>query len=200
MQQQKSNITWQSGKVQKHDREQLLGQKGMIVWFTGLPGSGKSTLAIALERRLFEYGMLCYRLDGDNIRHGLNSDLRFSPEDRQENIRRIGEVAKLFADAGIIVITAFISPYRRDREMVRALAPQDFIEVSIRCPVEVCESRDPKGLYQKARTGEIGDFTGIHAPYEEPEHPELIIDTASNSVEQSVEQLLAYLKEHQRIK
>jgi adenylylsulfate kinase len=165
-----------------------------VIWFTGLSASGKSTLAHALENTLFEKGYKTYVLDGDNIRHGLNKDLGFSPQDREENIRRIGELAKLFADAGIITITAFISPYRSDREKARKLNPKNFIEVYVKCDIDVCEQRDPKGLYKKAKAGEISEFTGISAPYEEPENPELVIDTGKLSIEESVNQLLSYLK------
>ena len=188
------NITWHAGMVTKADRENISGNKGCTIWMTGLSGSGKSTLAVALEKKLWDRGIRSYVLDGDNIRHGLNKDLGFSPKDRTENIRRIGEVAKLFTDAGVINVTAFISPYRADRDSVRALmAEGDFIEVLVDCPVEVCERRDVKGLYKKARAGEIKDFTGISAPYEAPEKPEVLIDTNGESVEQSVERLVAYL-------
>ncbi len=193
-----TNITWHHGDIKREDREKANGHKGAVVWFTGLSASGKSTLAHALENTLFEKGYKTYVLDGDNIRHGLNKDLGFSPQDREENIRRIGEVAKLFADAGIIVLTAFISPYRSDREKARKLNPKNFIEVYVKCDIDVCEQRDPKGLYKKAKAGEISEFTGISAPYEEPENPELVIDTGKLSIEESVNQLLSYLKE-QRI-
>lgn len=194
MEQKATNITWHHGEVTRDDREALLKQKGAILWFTGLSGAGKSTVAVALEQALTQNGKLCYRLDGDNIRHGLNKNLGFSPEDRAENIRRIGEVSKLFADCGVIVMTSFISPYRADRDMVRAMVDAGrFIEVYVKCNVETCEQRDPKGLYKKARAGEIKEFTGVSAPYEEPEHPELVIDTSALSVEQAVEQLQKYL-------
>jgi len=189
-----TNITWHHGDIKREDREKANGHKGAVVWFTGLSASGKSTLAHALENTLFEKGYKTYVLDGDNIRHGLNKDLGFSPQDREENIRRIGEVAKLFADAGIIVLTAFISPYRSDREKARKLNPKNFIEVYVKCDIDVCEQRDPKGLYKKAKAGEISEFTGISAPYEEPENPELVIDTGKLSIEESVNQLLSYLK------
>ncbi|PLV59324.1 adenylyl-sulfate kinase [Thermotoga sp. KOL6] len=190
------NIVWHEGKVKKEDREKLLGQKGVVVWLTGLPGSGKSTIAHELEWRLLERGKLAYVLDGDNIRHGLNSDLGFSPEDRKENIRRISEVAKLFADAGIITITAFISPYREDRRRARSLLKEgEFIEIYVKCPLEVLIKRDPKGLYKRALKGEIKEFTGISAPYEEPENPELIVETDKESVEESVGKILKYLEE-----
>jgi adenylylsulfate kinase len=173
----------------------MLGQRGATVWLTGLSGSGKSTIAVAAEKALSERGRLTYILDGDNVRHGLNSNLGFSPEDRTENIRRIGEVAKLFTDAGAIVFTSFISPYRSDRDRVREIMSEgDFIEVYVAASLETCESRDVKGLYQKARAGEIPEFTGISAPYEEPEKPELVIDTNGQSVDASVDQLVGYLE------
>jgi adenylylsulfate kinase len=176
------------------DRESRLGQRGATVWLTGLSGSGKSTIAVAAEQALASRGRLTYILDGDNVRHGLNSNLGFSPEDRSENIRRIGEVAKLFTDAGVIVFSSFISPYRADRDGVRdTLGDGDFIEVYVAASLETCESRDVKGLYQKARAGEIPEFTGISAPYEEPEKPELVIDTNGHTVDQSVEQLVGFL-------
>ena len=193
--QKATNITWHGGDIDKQAREQLLKQRGVIIWFTGLSGSGKSTVAVALEKKLYEMGHLNYRLDGDNIRHGLNKDMGFSPEDRVENIRRIGEVSKLFADAGVIVSTSFISPYKKDREIVRELMPAgEFIEVYVKCCLEECEKRDPKGLYKKARAGEIKEFTGIDAPYEEPENPELAVETDCKSVDECVEEILAYLK------
>lgn len=197
MKPQASNITWHDGGVEKQHRESLLGQKGVILWFTGLSGSGKSTLAVAVEQKLHEQRKLVYRLDGDNIRHGLNSDLGFSPEDRVENIRRIGEVSKLFADAGVITMTSFISPYAKDREQVRALVDDGvFVEVYVKCSVEKCEERDPKGLYKKARSGEIPEFTGISAPYEEPEHPELVVETGSQELDQSVGVVIQYLEDN----
>ncbi|HOV33265.1 MAG TPA: adenylyl-sulfate kinase [Candidatus Hydrogenedens sp.] len=189
-----TNITWHHGDIKREDREKANGHQGAVIWFTGLSASGKSTLAHALENALFEKGYKTYVLDGDNIRHGLNKDLGFSPQDREENIRRIGEVAKLFADAGIIVLTAFISPYCSDREKARKLNPRNFIEVYVKCDLDVCEQRDPKGLYKKAKAGEISEFTGISAPYEEPENPELVIDTGKYSIEESVNQLITYLK------
>ena len=189
------NIFWYEGRVKREDRERLLGQKGVVIWFTGLSGSGKSTLAYAVEEKLHEMGYLTYVLDGDNIRHGLNSDLGFSPEDREENIRRVGEVAKLFADAGVIVMTAFISPYRKDRRRARRLMDEGrFVEVYCKCGLEVCERRDPKGLYKKAKAGEIDEFTGVSAPYEEPERPEIVVETDKQSVEECVEKIIQYLK------
>jgi adenylylsulfate kinase len=191
-----TNITWHEGHVTREDREKLLGQRGVTVWLTGLSGSGKSTIAVAAERELLSRGRVAYVLDGDNIRHGLNANLGFSPADRTENIRRIGEVARLFTDAGIIVLTSFISPYRADRDAVRAkMAPGDFVEAYVAASLATCESRDVKGLYQKARAGQIPEFTGISAPYEEPASPELVIDTNRQSVEQSVGQLVGYLRE-----
>jgi adenylylsulfate kinase len=193
--QKATNIVWHQGAVTRADREKMNGHKGCIVWLTGLSGSGKSTIAVDLEKRLWERGVRAYVLDGDNIRHGLNKNLGFSPADRTENIRRIGEVAKLFTDAGVVALTAFISPYRADRDQVRALMPPgDFVEVHVECPVEVCEQRDVKGLYKKARAGEIKEFTGISAPYEEPLTPELTIDTSGQSVEASARQILQLLE------
>jgi adenylylsulfate kinase len=194
--QKAKNITWHGGGVTKKDREQLLAQKGVVIWFTGLSGSGKSTLARAVEEKLFRQGRLCFVLDGDNIRHGLNKNLGFSPEDREENIRRIGEVANLFAQAGLIAMTAFISPYRGDREKARSLLKEDeFIEVFVKVPLDIAEQRDPKGLYKKARAGELKEFTGISAPYEEPDNPELVIDTGELNLDQSVSRVLTYLSE-----
>ena len=191
-----TNVTWHDQHVTKADRARLKKQRPCIVWFTGLSGSGKSTIANALEQRLHADGYHTYLLDGDNVRHGLNKDLGFSAEDRVENIRRIGEVAKLFVDAGMIVLTAFISPYRGDRQMVRDLVGDgEFIEVFVDTPLDVCEERDPKGLYAKARAGVIKDFTGIDAPYEAPERPEVCMDTSSRSVDEIVEMLRARLAE-----
>lgn len=191
-----SNVVWHKSIIRRYHRERLNGHKGVVVWFTGLSGSGKSTIAHAVEERLFKMGCRTYVLDGDNIRHGLCGDLGFSPEDRKENIRRIGEVAKLFVDAGIIVMTAFISPFRRDRKRVRnILMPGDFLEVYCKCPIEVCEQRDVKGLYKRARIGEIKDFTGISSPYEEPIAPDLTIETHISSIEESVEAVIKLLEE-----
>lgn len=190
-----SNITWHAHRVTKAERARQKRQRPCILWFTGLSGSGKSTLANALEARLFELGYHTYVLDGDNVRHGLNKNLGFSPEDRTENIRRIGEVAKLFVDAGVIVLTAFISPYRDDRQMVRnLLADDEFVEIFLDTPLSVCEARDPKGLYKKARAGEIKNFTGIDAPYEPPLNCEVTLNTAEGSVEETVERLFSWLK------
>jgi adenylylsulfate kinase len=196
--QKATNVTWHAGTISKKDREEKLQQKGIVLWFTGLPSSGKSTLARAVEEELFAMGNMSYVLDGDNIRHGLNKNLGFSPEDREENIRRIGEVAKLFADAGFIAMTAFISPYRKDREQARALLKDgEFAEIYVKVPLAVAEQRDPKGLYKKARAGEIKEFTGISAPYEEPLQPEIIIDSNELSIEASVQYILDYLKKNQ---
>ena len=193
--QKATNITWHGGHVERADRERVLGQRGVCVWLTGLSGSGKSTVAVAAEAALLESGRMAYVLDGDNIRHGLNKNLGFSPEDRTENIRRIAEVAKLFTETGVVVFTAFISPYRADRDAARALFPEkDFVEVHVAADVETCEERDPKGLYKKARAGEIPEFTGISAPYEAPEAPELVLDTSDRPVEKSVGELVAYLE------
>ena len=190
-----TNITWHHGDITRDDRERQNGHKSVVIWFTGLSGSGKSTLAHAVENTLFERGCRTYVLDGDNVRHGLNKNLGFSPEDREENIRRIGEVAKLFVDAGVIAITAFISPYRADRDKARAIAGEGrFIEIFVKCAIEVCETRDPKGLYKKARAGEIKEFTGISAPYEEPVNPELTVDTAVESLEACSERVIALLE------
>ena len=191
-----TNVVWHESHVERKEREKLLSQKGCTIWFTGLPSSGKSTTAFTLEHELIKRGFLAYVLDGDNIRHGLNKNLGFSAEDREENIRRIGEVAKLFADAGLITMTSFISPYRKDRDGARKLheeAGLRFIEIFVDTPVEVCEQRDPKGLYQKAKRGEIKGFTGVDDPYEPPLNPELVIKTEESSPEVLVEGLLQYL-------
>ena len=193
-----TNITWHDSEVTKAQRQERNGHKSVVIWFTGLSGSGKSTISVALEKALFEQNITSYRLDGDNIRHGLNQNLGFTPEDRKENIRRIGEVGKLMVDAGLVTMTAFISPYEEDRNTVREILEDgEFIEVFTKCSLDECESRDPKGLYKKARSGEIKEFTGINAPYEEPSNPEIVIDTENESVEESVEKIVAYLKENQ---
>lgn len=190
------NITWHRSTITKKHRHLLNQHKSCVLWFTGLSGSGKSTLANAVDHELYVQGCRSYVLDGDNIRLGLNNDLRFGKEDRKENIRRIGEVAKLFVDSGQIVSSAFISPYCNDRDLVRGLFGKDeFIEIYLNCPINVCEYRDPKGLYKKARKGEIPDFTGINSPYESPINPEITIDTNLMSIEQSVKKILLYLKE-----
>ncbi|MBN2105296.1 adenylyl-sulfate kinase [bacterium] len=193
--QKATNITWHEADITRETREKMLNQKGAVLWFTGLSGSGKSTLAHAVEKKLFETGHLTYVLDGDNIRHGLNKNLGFSPEDREENIRRIGEVAKLFTDAGVIAMTAFISPYRTDRDKARSLVDKGrFIEIFCQCALDECEKRDPKGLYKKARAGEIKQFTGIDAPYEAPEAPEIVIETDKLTLAESVDHVLAFLE------
>ena len=195
--QKATNITWHDGDVTRDERQANLRQKGVTMWMTGLSASGKSTIAVALEKVLLARGKHAYRLDGDNIRFGLNKNLGFSAEDRAENIRRIGEVAKLFSDAGMITLTSFISPYRRDRDLVRQLhddAKLPFLEVYVECPLEEAEKRDPKGLYKKARAGEMKGFTGIDDPYEEPDRAELVLRTAQRSVAQSVAELLALLE------
>ncbi len=191
-----TNVVWHSHKVKREDREKLLNQKGVILWFTGLSGSGKSTIANEVANKLHELKKLAYVLDGDNIRHGLNKNLGFSPEDRAENIRRISEVANLFIDSGVIALTAFISPYRKDRDFCRELAGEGrFIEIFVKASIDTCESRDPKGLYKKARSGEIKEFTGISAPYEEPLKPEIILDADNQTIEEETETVINYLKE-----
>jgi adenylylsulfate kinase len=194
------NLTWHHASVTRARRERLNGHRGAAVWFTGLSGAGKSTIAHATEETLHQMGCRTFVFDGDNVRHGLCSDLGFSARDRHENIRRIGEMAKLFVEAGVIALTAFISPFRADRDRVRALMrPGDFLEVYCRCPLETCEQRDVKGLYARARAGKIPEFTGISSPYEEPAHPELLIDTNVLSIEQSVEQIVAVLGARQAV-
>lgn len=191
------NIVWHESKVSREDRYRLNNHKSCVLWFTGLSGAGKSTLSVAVEKELYNCHIRSYVLDGDNIRHGLNNNLGFSPEDRKENIRRIGEVSKLFVDAGIFALTAFISPYREDRNMVRdRFAEGEFIEIYVKCSLEECERRDPKGLYKKARKGEIKQFTGISAPYEEPINPEIIVESDKQSIEESVGQVMKYLKDN----
>lgn len=191
------NLTWHTGRIHVEQREKLLRQKGCVVWMTGLSGSGKSTLAYGLEEKLVRAGHVAFVLDGDNVRHGLNQDLGFSPEDRDENIRRIGQVAALFAQAGVMVITAFISPYRQGRQAARdAVSRGRFFEVFLDVPLSECERRDPKGLYEKARAGQISDFTGIDAPYEAPEQPEVILPTQQWSPEQCVQCLYETLAQH----
>jgi adenylylsulfate kinase len=196
--QKATNIVWHHGNITKVDRERMNNQRGVCIWFTGLSGSGKSTIANEAQNLLFERGHLTYVLDGDNVRHGLNKDLGFSPEDRTENIRRIGEVSKLFVDTGVIVMTAFISPYHEDRERARQLMPDgEFIEVYVECDLKVCEERDVKGLYKKARAGQITDFTGISAPYEAPDNPELVVNTARQTdVRINAQMVVDYLEEN----
>ena len=190
------NLTWHVGEVDKAARTAAHGHRGAVLWFTGLSGSGKSTIGHRVERMLIERGAFAYVLDGDNIRHGLNSDLGFTPEDRVENIRRIGEVARLFSDAGALVVSAFISPYRKDRDRIRGLMGKgEFVEVFVDTPLEVCEARDPKGLYKKARAGEISNFTGLDAPYEAPESPEVHLRTADLSIDEAATQVIRYLEQ-----
>lgn len=191
-----SNLVWHQATVTRAMREQLNGHHSAVLWFTGLSGAGKSTIAHALEARLFEMKCRTYVFDGDNVRHGLCADLGFSARDRSENVRRIGEMVKLFADAGVIALTAFISPNRTDREAVRRrLTGGEFIEIYCRCPLEVCESRDVKGLYRRARTGEVPEFTGISAPYDVPDHAEIVLNTDQRTVDQCVDQVADYLLE-----
>jgi len=198
--QKATNIYWHHGAITRADRERLNRHPGFTIWFTGLPSSGKSTIAVALEEVMYERGFRTFILDGDNIRHGLNKNLGFSPEDRTENIRRIGEVAKLFCDAGIINMVAFISPYRKDRQAARGLSNDgSFIEVFVDCPVEVCEQRDPKGSYKKAREGIIKEFTGVNAPYEAPENPEIHLHPDKLSVVECVQVIVDYLKKNKFI-
>jgi adenylylsulfate kinase len=192
-----TNVHWHEGDITREDRHRLMGQKGTTIWFTGLSGSGKSTVAVALENTLYERGKLAYRLDGDNIRLGINKNLGFSAEDRTENIRRIGEIAKLFVDSGTIALSSFISPYREDRNNVRQLhneAGVDFIEVFVDCALDEAERRDPKGLYKKARAGEIKNFTGIDDPYEAPENPEIHLHTDQMTLNEEVTLIIHYLE------
>lgn len=203
MSEQKStNVTWHDGEVTRADRCNRLGQKGATLWFTGLSGSGKSTVAVAVEKALHKLGKLSYRLDGDNIRLGINKNLGFSHEDRTENIRRIGEISKLYCDTGIITLNSFISPYRADRDQVRQLHEQsgyNFIEVHVNCSLECAEERDPKGLYKKARAGQIKNFTGIDDPYEAPLNPEITLNTHEMTLEEEVEVVLEYLRDKKYI-
>ena len=196
--QKATNVHWHDGEISRDDRNRMMKQRGATLWFTGLSGSGKSTIAVALEEALFERGHLSYRLDGDNIRLGINKNLGFSAEDRTENIRRIGEIAKLFVDSSVIALTSFISPYREDRDQVRALheeAGMPFIEVFVDCALAEAEKRDPKGLYKKARAGEIKNFTGIDDPYEAPSNAELHLHTDQMTLEEEVDILLKYLED-----
>jgi len=191
------NLTWHMGEVDREARSAAHGHRGAVLWFTGLSGSGKSTIGHRVERMLIERGAFAYVLDGDNVRHGLNSDLGFAAEDRVENIRRIGEVARLFADAGALVVSAFISPYRKDRDRIRGLLPEgEFIEVFVDTPLEICEARDPKGLYKKARAGEIANFTGLDAPYEAPQRPEVHLETVNLSIDEAAEHVIRYLEQN----
>jgi adenylylsulfate kinase len=196
--QKATNVHWHEGDITREHREKILGHRGATLWFTGLSGSGKSTVAVELEGMLNELGMLSYRLDGDNVRMGINKNLGFSAEDRTENIRRIGEVAKLFVDSGVIALSSFISPYRDDRDQVRALheaAGMDFIEVFVDCSLEAAEARDPKGLYKKARAGEIKNFTGIDDPYEKPDSPEIHLHSDQQTLEEEVNEIFSVLRE-----
>lgn len=200
--QKATNVHWHHGEVTGADRQSMMGQKGATLWFTGLSGSGKSTVAVALEQELFKRGKLSYRLDGDNIRLGINKNLGFSAEDRTENIRRIGEISKLLVDCGVIALSSFISPYKVDRDRVRALHAESnfpFIEVFIDCALDVAENRDPKGLYKKARAGEIKNFTGIDDPYEEPERPEIHLRTDKMTLKEEVSLIIRYLEDNQII-
>jgi adenylylsulfate kinase len=197
--QKATNVTWHDGEIAREDRNQLLGQQGATLWFTGLSGSGKSTIAVALEQALFQRSKLSYRLDGDNIRLGINKNLGFSAEDRSENIRRIGEIAKLFVDSSVIALSSFISPYRADRDRVRELHAESnfaFIEVFVDCSLTEAEARDPKGLYRKARAGEIKNFTGIDDPYEAPTQPEVHLHTENMTLEEEVDVIMDYLEQH----
>jgi adenylylsulfate kinase len=195
-----TNIVWHEGHVGRQQRQDLLKQQGVLVWLTGLPSSGKSTIAFTVEHALVERGQMAYVLDGDNIRHGLNKNLGFSADDRTENIRRIGEVGKLFTDAGLITLSSFVSPYKADRDAVRELMGEgDFIEVFIDTPVEMCEERDPKGLYKKARAGEIPNFTGVSDPYEAPENPELAIKTGDCTPQEAALQIISLLEDRNKI-
>lgn len=190
-----NNVVWHHATVTRARREQLNGHRSVVVWFTGLSGAGKSTLAHAVEEELHRLGCRTFVFDGDNVRHGLCSDLGFSVEDRSENIRRIGEMSKLFVDAGVIALTAFISPLRTDREWIRKLiGDSDLIEVYVKCPLTVCETRDVKGMYKKARAGIIKEFTGISSPYEEPEHPDIVVDTSQETLDESIAKILAGLR------
>jgi adenylylsulfate kinase len=194
VQKRSSNVTWHDRRISKEDYRKRNGHPPAVLWFTGLSGAGKSTLAHLVEERLFARGWYTYILDGDNVRHGLNGDLGFSEEDRRENIRRIGEVSRLFTDAGVVVLAAFISPYREDRDRVRELFdPAEFVEIYVKCDLDTCEQRDPKGLYRKARAGELPDFTGIDSPYQEPPTPELTIDTGNMEISRCVETILQYM-------
>lgn len=188
-----NNIVWHGSSVTREDREKLLKQRGVLLWFTGLSGSGKSTIANELQEKLYQNNKLTYLLDGDNIRHGLCSDLGFELDDRTENIRRIGETSKLFIDSGIITLGTFVSPLRNDREKVRDLLGEDFIEVYVKCSLETCEKRDPKKLYKKARNGEIKNFTGIDSPYEEPLNAQIVLNTDNKSIDECVTQIIEYL-------
>lgn len=185
-----NNTVWHNATVTRERREKLNGHKALVLWFTGLSGSGKSTIAHTVEEHLHQKGCRTYVFDGDNVRHGLCSDLGFSAKDRAENVRRVAEMVKLFLDAGVVALTAFISPFREDRNLVKRMIGEDFLEIYCRCPLEVCEARDKKGIYQRARNGLIKEFTGISSPYEEPEHPDLVLDTGRESLETCVQKVL----------
>jgi adenylylsulfate kinase len=201
MDDKKKNLYWHEHSISVDERRKSYNYKSCVIWFTGLSAAGKSTLANSLTTKLHMLGVKSYVLDGDNIRHGLNKNLGFSPEDRKENIRRIGEVGKLFVDAGLIAMTAFISPYKEDRNNARKLLKEgEFIEVFVKCPLSECEKRDPKGIYKKARSGEIKEFTGISAPYEDPENPEMVLETDKANLEECIETILNYLIEKEYIK
>ena len=201
MDDKKKDLYWHEHSITVEERRKSYNYKSCVIWFTGLSAAGKSTLANSLTTKLHMLGVKSYVLDGDNIRHGLNKNLGFSPEDRKENIRRIGEVAKLFVDAGLIAMTAFISPYKEDRNDARKLLKEDeFIEVFVKCSLLECEKRDPKGIYKKARSGEIKEFTGISAPYEDPENPEIVLETDKTSLEECIETILNYLLENEYMK
>jgi len=196
-----SNVVWHHATVTRKRREELNNHRSVMLWFTGLSGAGKSTLAHAVEEELYQMGCRTFTFDGDNVRHGLCSDLSFSSEDRVENIRRVGEMAKLFLEAGVIALTAFISPFRSDREKVRSLVPHgEFLEIYCHCSLDICESRDVKGLYKRARAGEIKNFTGISSPYEEPEDPELVVDTGGQPLDECVAKVIGLLRERGVIK
>jgi adenylylsulfate kinase len=198
MEKRSSNVTWHERRLTVNDYRRRNGHGSLVLWFTGLSGSGKSTLAHHVEELLFRRGWHTYLLDGDNLRHGLNGDLGFTEHDRRENVRRIGEVSRLFVDAGVVVLAALISPYREDRDRVRALfGPAEFVEIYLRCPLGVCEERDPKGLYRKARAGELREFTGIDSPYQEPLNPELILDTGTLEIPESVARITGFLNQHE---
>lgn len=198
--QSENHVIWHEVQVTREDRNRLNRHKSGLIWFTGLSASGKSTIAHGVEKELHDRGIRTYVLDGDNIRHGLNANLGFSPEDRQENLRRVAEVSRLFSDAGMLVLAAFISPYREDREYIRKhFAGDNFIEIYVKCCLEECERRDPKGQYKKARAGVIKNYTGISAPYEEPEHPDLVIEAGSDSIERSISLVLDLIKKKELI-
>ena len=196
----KENVIWQNTKINKENREKIINQKGVVIWFTGLSGAGKSTIALCLEERLNNLGKLTYMLDGDNLRHGLNKDLNFTIEDRKENIRRVSEVAKLFLDAGIITLASFISPLRDDRSFARKIIGNNFIEVYVKCPINLCKERDPKGLYKKAEKGLIKNFTGIDSVYEEPINEEILIDTSNKTLDEEIDMIINFLIERNYLK